>query len=139
MHKAVSGRRFPVVLIATKMKNTTTIHPRRCLLDGRIDATTRYGYLELTFKQMAETADVSNALDHRLHYLRSTDNACAARALVWWAWENSDAHAVNIHCSNHHGARLQGIMTAAPQAMQAACSTKCERSKIETSKMFSYV
>nr|ACG46331.1 hypothetical protein [Zea mays] len=75
------------------MKNTTTIHPRRCLLDGRIDATTRYGYLELTFKQMAETADVSNALDHRLHYLRSTDNACAARALVWWAWENSDVHA----------------------------------------------
>ncbi|NP_001354362.1 uncharacterized protein LOC100192677 isoform 2 [Zea mays] len=77
-----------------------------CLLCGRIDATTHYGYLELAFKQMAETADASNALDHRLHYLRLTGNACAARALVWWVWENSNAHAANIHCSNHHGARL---------------------------------
>ncbi|XP_035821198.1 uncharacterized protein [Zea mays] len=109
------------------------------LLHGRIDATARYGYLELAIEQMAKTADASNALNHGLHYLRSTGNACAARVLLWWGWENSDAHAANIHCSNHHGARLQGVMTTAPQAMQAACSTKCVRSKIETSTVFSCV
>ncbi|ONM18291.1 hypothetical protein ZEAMMB73_Zm00001d004083 [Zea mays] len=32
-----------------------------------------------------------------------------------------------------------GVMTTAPQAMQAACSTKCVRSKIETSTVFSCV
>ncbi|ONM18289.1 hypothetical protein ZEAMMB73_Zm00001d004083, partial [Zea mays] len=63
------------------------------LLHGRIDATARYGYLELAIEQMAKTADASNALNHGLHYLRSTGNACAARVLLWWGWENSDAHA----------------------------------------------
>lgn len=75
-----------------RRRRRRSVHRDR-LLHGRIDATTRYGYLELAIEQMAETADASNALDHGLHYLRSTGNACAARALLWWGWDNSDAHA----------------------------------------------
>ncbi|AQK67888.1 hypothetical protein ZEAMMB73_Zm00001d015011 [Zea mays] len=75
-----------------RRRRRRSVHDDR-LLHGRIDATTRYGYLELAIEQMAETADASNALDHGLHYLRSTGNACAARALLWWGWDNSDAHA----------------------------------------------
>jgi hypothetical protein len=75
-----------------RRRRRRSIHVGR-LLHGRIDATACYGYLELAIEQMAETADASNALDHGLHYLRSTGNACAARALLCWGWENSDAHA----------------------------------------------
>jgi len=75
-----------------RRRRRRSVHGDR-LLHGRIDATARYGYLELAIEQMTETADASNALDHGLHYLRSTGNACAARALLWWGWDNSDAHA----------------------------------------------